>query len=275
LSVIPSTRTRAVRYAGGKNWRAALPAGFPGKSLATPLRANHDFVSSMARFPTQFASSPVWLRALLVSLALAPCAGWGSLTWEAKLIQQLAKPGDQEVITAFNFKNTGNTPVTIRDIQTSCSCTVAELVQRTYAPGEGGSIKTTFTVGARSGRQEKQITVTTDDPYGPAFTLTLQIQIKELLAFSTRMLRWKVGSAPEEQFIEITVLEENRITSLELQESSPKEQARVRIVPVEPGVKYRLFVQPAAEQARTVTLTFVAHFEGGAQRTFAVFALIR
>lgn len=225
---------------------------------------------------TRLLNSPHWFAALVATMALTPCLGRGSLAWDTQQIQRTAKPGDKEVVASFGFKNTGTTPVTIRDIHSGCECTVAELSKRTYASGEGGSIKAIFTVGARTGQQDKMLTVTTDDPLAPTSTLNLRVDIKEVLAFSTRMLRWKIGSAPEEQFIEIRTLDQNRITTIELKDVKPKEQANVRIVPAEPGVRYRLFIQPdTLEQPRTVTLTFVAHFEGGEQQTFTVFALAR
>ena len=55
--------------------------------------------------------------------------------------------GDKEVVAEFNFKNVGTTPVTIRDLTTSCECTAAELAKRTYAPGEAGTVKAVFTPG--------------------------------------------------------------------------------------------------------------------------------
>ena len=212
----------------------------------------------------------------LLLMGSLPLLGQGALTWTSLTVNVAAKSGDKEVVAPFNFTNTGTTPVTIRDIHPSCECTVAELAQRTYAPGESGTIKAIFTVGARTGRQDKVISVTTDDPSAPTITLNLRIDIEELLALSTRMLRWKIGSAPEEQAIELSALGQHRIAALELKETSPKEQAQVRIEPLEPGVKYRLFIRPdTLEQSRTVTLTFVAHFAGDQPQTFVVFALAR
>jgi hypothetical protein len=208
--------------------------------------------------------------------ATLPVLGFGSLAWTNQQVDAVAKMGDREVAASFHFKNSGATPVTIRDIRSGCECTVAELTKRTYAPGEEGSIKAVFTVGARTGRHEKVLTVTTDDPSAPTISLNLRIDIEEVLALSTRILRWQVGGAPEEQSVDLSVLGPHRIAALELKEVSPKEQARVRIVPTEPGVKYQLFILPdTLREPRTVTVNFVARFEGEGQQAFSVFALAR
>ncbi len=73
---------------------------------------------------------------------------------------------EQNVITAdlpvktasfefsFKFKNEGETPITIVDIQTSCGCTVAMSDKRNYLPNENGEIKGVFSVGDRKGVQK-------------------------------------------------------------------------------------------------------------------------
>ena len=55
---------------------------------------------------------------------------------------------------SFKFKNEGETPITIVDIQTSCGCTVAMSDKRNYLPNENGEIKGVFSVGDRKGVQK-------------------------------------------------------------------------------------------------------------------------
>jgi hypothetical protein len=138
-----------------------------------------------------FSSLPCIVLGLLL-----PAFASGALIWTAQQVEVAAKMGDKEAIASFPFKNTGNTSVMIRDIHSGCECTVAELTKRTYAPGEEGAIKAVFTIGARSGRHDKMLTITTDDPSTPTVTLNLRVEIEELIALSTRMLRWKVGDIP-------------------------------------------------------------------------------
>ncbi len=53
----------------------------------------------------------------------------------------------------FEFKNTSNRAVTITGLDTSCSCTLAELEKRIYAPGESGRVHVMFEVGDQTGLQ--------------------------------------------------------------------------------------------------------------------------
>jgi hypothetical protein len=211
---------------------------------------------------------------LIVALGL-PALAWAGLTWETREIKRTASPGEKEVAAEFSFKNTGAATVTIRDIQTGCECTVAELPKRTYAPGESGVIKTVFTLGDRMGPQERVITVVTDDPTAPAPTLTLRVEIPELLTYSARMLHWKVGTATTEKFVEVSAAGGNRISNLEVKEIKP-DKAQVRIEALQTGEKYRLHIRPIAlDASSTIAVTFQAIFADGVVRSFAVYALVR
>ncbi|MFZ4763511.1 MAG: DUF1573 domain-containing protein [Roseimicrobium sp.] len=56
-----------------------------------------------------------------------------------------ARPEATTTEATFAFTNSGTEPVSIRSVRTSCGCTVADASTKTYAPGEGGQIKVTFT----------------------------------------------------------------------------------------------------------------------------------
>ncbi len=223
---------------------------------------------------TYFRRSLLRVAAVIVTLRVVSlCAA--SLGWETKLVELTAKRGDREAIASFPFKNMGKTTIAIRDLQTSCECTVAELAKRTYAPGESGTIKAVFTVGDRMGRQERTVTVTMDDPYAPVAVLTMRVEIPELLAYSARLLHWSVGGDTGEKFVEVSATGGNRIAAIEVKEATPK-LAEARVEVVENGRKYRLFIQPVQLKGpATIPITFVARFEGGGQHSFTFYALVR
>jgi hypothetical protein len=85
------------------------------------------------------------------------------LQWPHRSIELRPKPDEPQVVATFPFTNAGKEPVTITSLKTSCDCTTASLAKHTYAPGEGGEITATFTVGGRSGLQSKTILVQTTD----------------------------------------------------------------------------------------------------------------
>ncbi len=74
------------------------------------------------------------------------------------------KQGDK-VDHVFKFKNTGKSDLIIRRTKASCGCTAVNLGnKKVYKPGENGEIKVTFNSRGKKNRQNKRITVITNDP---------------------------------------------------------------------------------------------------------------
>lgn len=59
----------------------------------------------------------------------------------------------------FEFKNTGNEPLVIANVRTSCGCTAPEYTQEPILPGATGNIKITFNPQGRPGKFSKSIYV--------------------------------------------------------------------------------------------------------------------
>lgn len=75
-------------------------------------------------------------------------------TFEFGEIQQ----GDK-VEHTFSFENTGNQPLIISNVRTTCGCTVPKWPREPIAPGESGEIFVVFNSAGKSGAQSKVITV--------------------------------------------------------------------------------------------------------------------
>lgn len=102
--------------------------------------------------------------ALLLAVAsLFASTALAGLEFTTTTVDATAKAGEDVIVAEFPFKNTGETPVVIDQVISSCGCTVPELVKKDYAPGEQGKIVAKFTVGDRQGPQSKTITVRTAD----------------------------------------------------------------------------------------------------------------
>ncbi|MGA0558870.1 DUF1573 domain-containing protein [Larkinella sp. VNQ87] len=67
----------------------------------------------------------------------------------------------------FKFKNEGEFPLIINNIQASCGCTTPEWPKKPIAPGEEGTIKVLFNSQGKRGVQNKTVTVyaNTDPAY--------------------------------------------------------------------------------------------------------------
>jgi len=59
----------------------------------------------------------------------------------------------------FEFENTGNEPLIITNVQTTCGCTAPEWPRDPVAPGQSSKIKVVFNSSGKIGRQNKVITI--------------------------------------------------------------------------------------------------------------------
>lgn len=65
-----------------------------------------------------------------------------------------------EVVTySFHFTNTGNMPLIISSVKSSCGCTVGDYPRKPIEPGERGSIKVTYDSKGHHGFQSRVLTV--------------------------------------------------------------------------------------------------------------------
>lgn len=66
--------------------------------------------------------------------------------------------GDQ-VEHVFKFENSGNQPLIITNVQTTCGCTATDWPREPILPGGTESLKVKFNSAGKFGRQNKVITV--------------------------------------------------------------------------------------------------------------------
>lgn len=72
----------------------------------------------------------------------------------------------------YSFTNTGNSPLVISDVRSTCGCTVGDWPKHPVQPGDGGEITVSFDSEGQTGAQHKAITVVANtDP--PSTVLTL------------------------------------------------------------------------------------------------------
>lgn len=65
-----------------------------------------------------------------------------------------------EVVTySFHFTNTGNVPLLISGVSTSCGCTIADYPHEPITPGKDGFIKATYDSKGHHGFQSRAVTV--------------------------------------------------------------------------------------------------------------------
>ncbi|MCI6801660.1 MAG: DUF1573 domain-containing protein [Bacteroidales bacterium] len=83
-----------------------------------------------------------------------------SIKFERDVIDFKRVEAGERVSGSFKFTNTGNSPLVIYEVNTSCGCTVADYPHGEIAPGESGMISVTYdSDGANGMRITKQVTV--------------------------------------------------------------------------------------------------------------------
>jgi len=70
----------------------------------------------------------------------------------------------EKVSYDFTFKNQGKRDLIIRKTKASCGCTIVNTTKSVVKPGETGSLQVTFNSAGKTNRQNKSITVVTNDP---------------------------------------------------------------------------------------------------------------
>lgn len=93
-------------------------------------------------------------------LADAPSIEFESTTFNFGTLKQ-GETADYE----FKFKNTGKNDLIIRKTKASCGCTAVAPITEPIKGGASSSIKVTFNSTGKRGKQNKTITVVTNDPH--------------------------------------------------------------------------------------------------------------
>jgi len=88
--------------------------------------------------------------------------------------------GDK-VTHAFTFSNSGDEPLIIEKVRSSCGCTAAIVSKKTLQPGESGEISATFDSHRFRGPVSKKIYLYSNDPQQKTFEFGLTATVKELL----------------------------------------------------------------------------------------------
>ena len=181
---------------------------------------------------------------LLTLLSVMPLTA--ELVFDAMTVSVKATLLEDKTDGVFTFTNTGDYPVTIKNIKTSCGCTTTSLEKKVYLPVENGSITATLTLGDRVGQQRKQVTVTTDDATKPSYYLMLEVEIPEVLRMKPARLYWRKGEerTPKSLIVEVVHNEPANVTEA----SCSNPQIKVEFKELEKGKTYEVTVIPKPEE---------------------------
>jgi hypothetical protein len=151
------------------------------------------------------ASRTTLFRVILLGLAAAS-ALWASTGPRIKFDKPDFDFGniyqEENVTHEFAFKNSGDAPLKLGKISSSCGCTAAYPSGQEIAPGKTGSIRITFSAGRMRNKVSKHIYIDTNDTTNPRATLTFTGFIKravDIAPFGIFLGTVKVGQSVERE----------------------------------------------------------------------------
>ncbi len=192
------------------------------------------------------------------------------LTWTVTRMELTARPGDTTLTAVYPFENRTGDTIHILDLHASCGCTVPELEKHTYAPGEKGEVKLTFTIGSRQGLQTKTVSIRTSQ--GDT-VLQFIAHLPQRLQIAPRLVVFRPGDdAPRP--VKLSFHADVPVSGVTV--SDPGPAFIVRLSETRPGADYTLTVAPSSEassgddEARA-TLSIRSNGASGAVYTDTVF----
>ena len=200
-------------------------------------------------------------------------AAHASLHFDHRSLAPAVEPGAEQATASFGFANTGEQPVTITSIKTSCGCTTAELDKKTYEPGEAGEIAAILTLGDRVGKHTKKIIVRTDDEASPVTTLTMKVSIPKLLRIQPRFVYWRADEelTPKTIRIEVTHDEPIEITAVK----PSNEGVTAELKAIEPGQVYEVALTPGPTSTGSKTILHIkTNYPPDNPKTFTAMARV-
>ena len=119
--------------------------------------------------------------AAVPATAAPPAAGAPRLSAESTLLQLGEVVNGVVVERQVAVNNSGDAPLIVSEVLTTCGCTTATLEPMTLAPGESGVLRIAFDSGAHgpelTGPVMRRVILVSNDPTQPEATVDLQAVI--------------------------------------------------------------------------------------------------
>ena len=107
-----------------------------------------------------------YLFALALLAGALSARAQGVLTFEQELHDFGSVPEGTQAAHEFRFRNTGNQPVVIANVQASCGCTTPDWTKTPVLPGKSGVVRAVYSSAGRPGVFSKTVTVSSNAAAG-------------------------------------------------------------------------------------------------------------
>jgi hypothetical protein len=103
-----------------------------------------------------------------------------SISWiDAEYRELDSVTAGKVVKVSWNFENTGDKPLVIANVTTSCECTVVDRPKKQLLPGEKGVIKAEFDTKGLQGWQRKDVYVLVNNKANLIQTLSFAVNVMQ------------------------------------------------------------------------------------------------
>lgn len=211
---------------------------------------------------------------LLAAIAIARASA--ALAWEHTTLQLDAGPLDEKIDAAFRFTNTGPAPVTIVQTHASCGCTVPTLDKKTFAPGETGEMRVVYTINEGTvGKQEKTVTLQTDESTEATYLLTLSVLVPGLWEVQPKFVKWDHDEEAAAKIVTIRALHPALAQPVAVEARDTRFAAEVRASPDDPGV-FVVTIKPESTAVPMFTSVIVeTNAPADKKRVVQLYAVVR
>lgn len=152
----------------------------------------------------------------------------------------------------FRFKNTGDAPLVINKVSSSCGCTAALLSEDVVQPGASGEVKTTFDSKGFSGAVTKTIYLYTNDPRQSKAAFQLKGTVKKEISVHPARLRFNGMKADTPTRATITLINggEKNLFLSDLKTTSQELTGNLSTNHLAPGEKAELEITVIPEEGK-------------------------
>jgi hypothetical protein len=93
-------------------------------------------------------------------------------------VRNYGKINDGQVLeVSFRFKNTGDKPLVIENVQPECGCTAPEWSKEPVMPGQEGVINAKFNSSGKAGMASKNITITANTKGSKSHVVHFDVEV--------------------------------------------------------------------------------------------------
>jgi len=156
---------------------------------------------------------------------------------------------DQKMFKKIGIKNTGDKTLNIKNVNTTCGCTVGKLAKRILEPGEETVANISFDPKGKRGETEKKVSFVSNDPVNAVVEVTIAADVMRGWDFEPGRLKFKKLSFRDsfDKVVQSFLIKNNRaeplgILSLDSHNPHVTVQNPESVI-VDPGRKHEFFVE--------------------------------